>query len=440
MREQALLAQVHVLTEKHEALAAATGQNFNLFGILGRESDEVRTHSAIIAELLNPKGSHAQGPVFARRFAERFEIPTDGIESMRVWTEQTVDKGSRIDLLMEYGEMRVVVENKIYAGDQPRQLQRYHEYAAEWDRSKVIYLTLHGDEPSANSLGELSLDQVECRSYESDVLAWLDDCIKEVARVPQIREVLAHYEELLRKLTGKSKGELVMDIKELLENKQGDNTYNFELVPSVAAAMTEVSIESELKFWQSLKERLQDVGDRPWGLAALEADEARLIPIKEVSEEVVRHAHAGSRNTWEYGWTFRVDSGTDRERYRRDSVEVLLRVECEKPGWCGYGFIAVERTSDDMRRLLRGEDAYGLFDEWGKCLSGLEEGGWLTDFQSWLAWGYPSENIDLRKQKWLAPNVIRRFREEEAFAPLVEDIQSTIDALEGWNGDSSPDE
>lgn len=54
MGEEAFLAQVRVLADKHEALAAATGESFNLFEILGRETDEVHTHSAILAEMLDP--------------------------------------------------------------------------------------------------------------------------------------------------------------------------------------------------------------------------------------------------------------------------------------------------------------------------------------------------------------------------------------------------
>lgn len=50
--EEALLAQARVLKDKHDALAAATGESFNLFAILGMETDEVRTHASILAELL----------------------------------------------------------------------------------------------------------------------------------------------------------------------------------------------------------------------------------------------------------------------------------------------------------------------------------------------------------------------------------------------------
>ena len=62
MPEDALLAQVRVLAEKHEGLAASSGQNFNLFTILRWETDEVRPHSPILAELLDPNGSDRQGP------------------------------------------------------------------------------------------------------------------------------------------------------------------------------------------------------------------------------------------------------------------------------------------------------------------------------------------------------------------------------------------
>ena len=422
MREEALLALVRVLADKHEAIATASGQSFNLFAILGRETDEVHTHSAIVAELLDPNGSHRQGPVFARLFAERLNIPTEEIESACVWPELTVDKDSRIDIVMTFGDMCIVVENKICADDQPRQLERYHEYAARWSSCKVIYLTLHGDDPSDDSLGKLPRDEVVCISNESDVLAWLDDCIKEVARVPQIREILAHYQALLRKLTGKSTGELIMDIKDLLRNKQGD-TYNFELAPKIAEAMTAFSVETEWTFWQALKASLLKAGDRPWRLKTLEPAEMEANRLKEVNDGIIRPAHgSGNKNKWRYGWTFRIESASEPNRYRADGGEVLLRVECDDWGWGFYGFIAVDQTSDGLRRLSRAEDDRGLFEEWGERLSRLED-GWRTDKESWLAWGYPSENVCLQKDGWLAPYAMRRFAEGRAVCPFVGDIE-----------------
>lgn len=439
MREEALLAQVRVLTEKHEALAAATGQNFNLFKILGRETDEVRTHSAILAELLNPNGSHGQGPVFARLFAERFDIPTEGIESAKVWCEETIGKGNRADILMQMDNTCVVVENKIYADDQPRQLERYHKYAKEWPRHKLIYLTLHGDDPSEDSLGKLLLEEVERVSYEQDVLDWLDDCIKEVARVPQIREILAHYHALLRKLTGKSTGELIVDLKNLLRSKQGD-TYNFKLAEDIAKALTELSVEAEWNFWQTLKEQLRETGNRPWWLTYADLPTAAVRPSKEVDEDIIRHAHgAGKRDKWWYGLTFRIESKANSKRYYKDDCELLLRVECDGSGWCFYGFIAVDNTQDELHRLSRAEKEH-LFENWNKHLSALEN-GWQTG-DSWVAWAWPTENLPLQKSNgWLTSDAIRLLLEGQAVDSLVADIHTTINKLEGREecADSDPD-
>ena len=51
---QHLLEKVALINTKYEDIAKITGENFNVFNILGMRSDEL-VHSKIIAELLNPK-------------------------------------------------------------------------------------------------------------------------------------------------------------------------------------------------------------------------------------------------------------------------------------------------------------------------------------------------------------------------------------------------
>ena len=63
-----VLGQIRKLHESAEL----TGENFNVFSILQMESAEVKTHSAIIAELLNPQGSHSQGTLFLKLFLQLF--------------------------------------------------------------------------------------------------------------------------------------------------------------------------------------------------------------------------------------------------------------------------------------------------------------------------------------------------------------------------------
>lgn len=43
-----LLSQVSGLLKSYEKLAKSTGENFNIFSVMGMESNEVKTHSAII--------------------------------------------------------------------------------------------------------------------------------------------------------------------------------------------------------------------------------------------------------------------------------------------------------------------------------------------------------------------------------------------------------
>ena len=285
------------------------------------------------------------------------------------------------------------------------------------------------------------MDEVKRISYESDVLSWLDDCIKEVARVPQIREILAHYQALLRRLTGKSTGELVMDLKELLKQKQGD-TYNFQHAATITEAMAEFSIEAEWKFWCALQERLREKGNRPWQLELLTDTEVTASGLKEVKEEVIRNAHGiSNKSKWLYGRTFRIKSDTSVERYLTDNGEVFLRVECDNWGWGFYGFIAVKSTANRSCQLSRTENKH-FFEDWGKQLSTLEEERWRTSSDSWVAWAWPTEDLPLQKSNgWLTPDAIRLLLEGQAVDSLVGDIHTTINKLEGWEEpvDSDPD-
>jgi len=51
------------------------------------ESDEVKTHSRFLAELLNPKGSHGQKDVFLKKFVERFGILDFEIKNAELFVE-----------------------------------------------------------------------------------------------------------------------------------------------------------------------------------------------------------------------------------------------------------------------------------------------------------------------------------------------------------------
>jgi hypothetical protein len=190
--------------QKHAvALARATGQHFNVFHILKVGRYEVKTHSPLLGDLLSPTGSHGQGAVFLQCFLNRLGITDFQAEGATVTLEKyighvTEDSGGRIDLFLR--DLRgncIIIENKIGARDQDKQLIRYRKVP----NAHLFYLTLEGSLPEG--MTEEDLDGIGCRriSYAMHILDWLGDCRKESACVPVVRELLTHYIHLIEALT-----------------------------------------------------------------------------------------------------------------------------------------------------------------------------------------------------------------------------------------------
>lgn len=212
-RMQHLLNNVSIISKKYEDIAKITGENFNIFSVIRMETDERYTHSAIIGELLNPKGSHGQGSVFLKLFFKEIavlnEIENFDYDSADLQLEQHIGtinkeytKGGYIDLLIKDNKNCILIENKIYASDQKNQLVRYKNH---YPNSVLLYLNLFGDEPSKNSSGKLAKDKdYFIISYKNEITKWLDNCYKEAVEQPILRETIKQYLNLVKGLTNQS--------------------------------------------------------------------------------------------------------------------------------------------------------------------------------------------------------------------------------------------
>lgn len=210
------------------------GENYNIFYDLGFMSDEVHLHSMFLAKLLNPKGSHGQRGKFLEAFLKMLQksfpaISADNLElnmtNASVEVEkyigrQTDSEGGRIDIYLTDGKHSIIIENKIYAGDQHHQMLRYWNYGMsqkgdDTEKSFVlIYLTLDGCSPSIDSLGEdLKENDIVCLSYKSDIRGWLDRCVELASRTPLVRETINQYISTIDILTNN----VMEDNKELLD-------------------------------------------------------------------------------------------------------------------------------------------------------------------------------------------------------------------------------
>lgn len=209
------VASICALEQAQQEERNRKGENYNLFSILRIEDSELK-HSALIANLLDPKGSHGCGDAFLRAF---FEIalkerayPFEDCTLPDSYTEHYIgpiagDTGGRIDILVESSYYyRLIIENKIYAGDQDKQLIRYDNYGKtdlEADRYLLVYLTLFGNEASEGSTAKGSAKEVDylCLSYAEDILRWLEQCVRLAYDKPLVRESLNQYIQTIKQLT-----------------------------------------------------------------------------------------------------------------------------------------------------------------------------------------------------------------------------------------------
>lgn len=193
-----------------QAAAAAerrsTASTFNIFHLLGVAYDEVRTHSAILADLLNPRGHHAQGALFLEGFLDHctqlfpdLPIPQFPLHS-QAWSVQTerVTALGNLDLVLASPRRYLyVIENKLGAPDQDQQMARYAQWLeqhTQYPHRALFYLTPDGRESS--SANGASYNQI---SYRDDIVPWLKEALEKV-EAPRLVQTLTQYMEVLKTL------------------------------------------------------------------------------------------------------------------------------------------------------------------------------------------------------------------------------------------------
>ena len=202
------LLPLHYAEQERLKKEKEEGKCFNVFSALDICSDEVRLHSRLLATLLNPKANHGLGNEFLKLFLIALGLPEDYIAYCK---EQIVERsigevtettGGRIDIILEDGKHAVIIENKIYAGDQPNQLLRYHNYGVKTfgeNNFKLVYLTLNGSEPSSNSLGVGHFEFIKL-SYAKDILKLLEKLVKPQPVKP-VHHTIKDYITIIKQLT-----------------------------------------------------------------------------------------------------------------------------------------------------------------------------------------------------------------------------------------------
>lgn len=290
-RHRLLLERAGLLYDKYEA---GRPKPFNIFSVLHMQRDEVNLHSRFLCALLDhnkPRDVTNENLLDFLRQA--------GVEGFEVGDLQGVERErNNIDILITTRDRQsaVVVENKIDAAEQERQLCRYYNRTkAEGYRNvHVLYLTLYGDDPSDTSFCGIGCEaRLHCKaiSYRDTLPSWLQRCQMRAYDEPTLRESVAQYRHLIRELTGTDYEEGYMDeLKNLLLEKRSGDNQNLLVAHDLIEAMTEAKIDLLHRLW----------GDVDAGLKAAIADlpvnDPAFEPNYNVTAERVRHFFTGNKD------------------------------------------------------------------------------------------------------------------------------------------------
>ncbi|WP_294727543.1 PD-(D/E)XK nuclease family protein [uncultured Fusobacterium sp.] len=333
------LENLSLISRKYKIINS-TKETFNIFSILRNEYDEVNLHSKFITELLKDKN-------YGRKFIELL-LPIIGVEKINykrvnIFSEYSIKDNGRIDIILKFfledNKKVIVIENKIYADDQYQQLKRYYDsmlmegYKSE--EIELVYLTLAGAEPSEDSIKGLPAavrENMRIISYKDDIITWIEDCIKEVAQVPIIRETLVQYESLLKKITGK--GERIMT--EEMKNMILSNKDYLDMVYKLTDVLVKIKQELQLKFWEKLEEKLNNSLN-------LQLEKRLEYPNHHYSENLIEKFYTNSRNNRFYGLMYFIKDLENRGK-------LYLRIEVSDNLYFGFRIINNEGNSTTNKK------------------------------------------------------------------------------------------
>lgn len=213
---QTVSQEIKALEIARQRYAQELAPDFSVFNYI--YTDEIML-SRMIADLLNPKGEHAQGDLFLNLFLSQFsEIPDFeqlNIPQARVSTEVLTFRSQtqrRMDIYIEipylYSSKRfgLCIENKPYAADQENQLA---DYAKELEllhpeqHWHIVYLSGSDNDPSTFSVSTNILNQwkdnnLYTKLHYPALILWLKHC-KAQAENEKVSSFLTAFSTFIQK-------------------------------------------------------------------------------------------------------------------------------------------------------------------------------------------------------------------------------------------------
>ena len=203
--------------------------DYNPLLVIRSQSDEVRLHSRIIHSLLETLGNHGVGALFLEPFLEMLGFRDFFVDLDKVFVRAEY---KHIDLYISDGDRHIIIENKIYADDGDKQIERYIDTlindGVDCENIAVVYLSVNRREIADYSLGAWRIsddkkylmrdnDKIIYKNitYENEILSWVESCQSKAKNIANLNATLEFYKDCVTKITKGDK----MALEQLLEQK-----------------------------------------------------------------------------------------------------------------------------------------------------------------------------------------------------------------------------
>lgn len=268
-----LLRDINIVRKKYEE-REKNEDNFNMFTILRKESDEVYLHSRFLSALLDPNGPHRLGTTNLNLFLQevncKFKYDPKYLEVIPNNKNRAEYKNIDILFIDRRSKQAVIVENKIYHKDTNHetegQLEKYYgslrKEGIPEDNIEVYYLTLDGHEPSEDSVNKKGdypelKNKVVCISYSYEIINWLERVVREGYAMPSFRESVIQYIKVVRKMTNNNSS---IEERKEIANIIGSDLNNVESFKLLVNNINHIRWHTIDSFWIELIGTLENEG------------------------------------------------------------------------------------------------------------------------------------------------------------------------------------
>ncbi len=281
--------------------------DYNPLKAVQSQSDEVNMHSGFLVSLLDTRGEHYQDDLFLKLF-----LQTLGLESWFGETKnaQVFKEYKNIDIYISNGEKHIIIENKIWSGDQDGQIARYineihanssDDESVNYENIAVVYLTPFPRKPENNSLDKWDTDflfdekgnKIEFKeimkkqldkkaeiyfldeaktlryqnvTYKIDILEWIVECQKEVGNITSLNSALEFYKDIVKIITNQKESK--MDIAGFFrENTKGSNQLSQEKRFEIAFEICKNEVEIMNAYLKNIADDIRKSISDGWEVA-----------------------------------------------------------------------------------------------------------------------------------------------------------------------------